>query len=109
MAPVAESANTTTTQNVDSLAKNPLERTWRGNKEGTVKLQFVPDFGGDKYAERQWVKVRIFPHQSEFFSVRLVSVDGLPSLIAHLWSCVSFRNISQVLFAFGANLAMAKV
>ncbi|THH04721.1 hypothetical protein EW145_g5309 [Phellinidium pouzarii] len=43
-------------QNVEGLAKNPLERTWRGNKEGTVRLQSVPDFAGDKFAERKWVK-----------------------------------------------------
>ena len=37
--------------------KNPLERTWRGNKKGTVRYQGYPDFKNDKYAERQWVKV----------------------------------------------------
>ncbi|CAD6579326.1 MAG: hypothetical protein CYPHOPRED_000852 [Cyphobasidiales sp. Tagirdzhanova-0007] len=36
--------------------KNPLERTWRGNKKGTVRYQGYPDFKNDKYAERQWVK-----------------------------------------------------
>ena len=51
-------------QNVDDLAKNPLERTWRSNKEGTVRLQSVPDFKGDKYAEREWVKVCIRAHLS---------------------------------------------
>lgn len=50
-------------QNVGGLAQNPLERTWRSNKEGTVRVQSVPDFKGDKYAEREWVKVciRTFP------------------------------------------------
>lgn len=47
-------------QNVDELAKNPLERTWRSNKEGTVRLQSIPDFKGDKYAEREWAKVRLY-------------------------------------------------
>ena len=44
-------------QNVNELAKNPLERTWRSNKAGTVRLQTIPDFKGDKYAEREWAKV----------------------------------------------------
>ncbi|PAV19523.1 hypothetical protein PNOK_0445700 [Pyrrhoderma noxium] len=46
-------------QNVDELAKNPLERTWRSNKEGTVRLQSIPDFKGDKYAEREWAKAHL--------------------------------------------------
>ena len=53
----APSADPDFKQNVDDLAKNPLERTWRSNKEGTVRLQSVPNFKGDKYAEREWVKV----------------------------------------------------
>ncbi|GAA6041704.1 hypothetical protein JCM8097_003091 [Rhodosporidiobolus ruineniae] len=43
-------------QNVAGLAENPLDRVWRGNKEGTVKLAGIPDFGGDLYAKRQYVK-----------------------------------------------------
>jgi len=44
-------------QSVDKLQKNPLERTWRGNKEGTLKLESVPDFGENLLAKRQWIKV----------------------------------------------------
>ncbi|KAK4704378.1 hypothetical protein P7C70_g1836, partial [Phenoliferia sp. Uapishka_3] len=43
-------------QTTESLAKNPLERTWRGNKEGTLRLKSVPDFGEDLLAKRQWIK-----------------------------------------------------
>ena len=46
-------------QSIEQLdpQKTPLERTWRGNKAGTIRYQGYPDFKGDKYAERQWVKV----------------------------------------------------
>ena len=57
----AASSDSEFKQNVDDLVKNPLERTWRSNKEGTVRLQSVPDFKGDKYAEREWVKVSCYP------------------------------------------------
>ncbi|WVQ67979.1 uncharacterized protein L199_006184 [Kwoniella botswanensis] len=48
-------------QTTSDLSKNPLERTWRGNKEGTLRIQGYPEF---MYAEdeegllkkRQWVK-----------------------------------------------------
>jgi hypothetical protein len=46
-------------QQVENLEENPLERTWRGDKEGKIRLQGVPDFKGDKYTEREWVKVRV--------------------------------------------------
>jgi len=39
--------------------KSPLERTWRGNKAGTVKYEGYPDFKGDKFAEREYVKVSV--------------------------------------------------
>lgn len=44
-------------QSAAKLQKNPLERTWRGNKAGTLRLQSVPDFGEDLLAKRQWIKV----------------------------------------------------
>lgn len=44
-------------QTLDGLSDNPLLRTYRGNKEGTIKLSTrLPDFGDDVYAKRQWVK-----------------------------------------------------
>ncbi|KAF8507569.1 class II aldolase/adducin N-terminal [Hysterangium stoloniferum] len=43
-------------QALENLPQNPLERVWRGNKSGTVRLDDIPDFKGDKYAERQWIK-----------------------------------------------------
>ncbi|KAF8518472.1 class II aldolase/adducin N-terminal [Gautieria morchelliformis] len=43
-------------QSTANLSKTALDRVWRGNKEGTVRLHGRPDFKGDKYAERQWIK-----------------------------------------------------
>ncbi|GAA6041684.1 hypothetical protein JCM8097_003083 [Rhodosporidiobolus ruineniae] len=43
-------------QSTEGLDENPLSRTWRGNKEGTLRLNTIPDFKGDLYAKRQWVK-----------------------------------------------------
>lgn len=47
------------TQSISSLdaSKNPLQRTWRGNRAGTVRYEGYPDFGEDKYAHRQYIKV----------------------------------------------------
>ncbi|TFL02986.1 class II aldolase/adducin N-terminal [Pterulicium gracile] len=42
----------------NSLSKNPLRRTWRGNVEGTVELAVIPKFQ-DRYAEREWVKAHL--------------------------------------------------
>ena len=42
-------------QTTANLSSRPLERLWRGNKAGTVRMS-CPDFKGDKYAERQWIK-----------------------------------------------------
>ncbi|GAA6005353.1 hypothetical protein JCM10207_002948 [Rhodosporidiobolus poonsookiae] len=43
-------------QDLDKLAKNPIDRIWRGNKEGSIRLNTIPDFGNDLLAKRQWVK-----------------------------------------------------
>ncbi|KAF8575494.1 aldolase [Ramaria rubella] len=43
-------------QTTANLPKSPFERVWRGNKSGSVRLANRPDFKGDKYAERQWIK-----------------------------------------------------
>jgi len=66
MAPVATSAQTPTIPRAEDLKKphqttvnlssTPFERVWRGNKAGTVRMPGRPDFKGDKYAERQWIK-----------------------------------------------------
>ncbi|GAA5979014.1 hypothetical protein JCM5350_004206 [Sporobolomyces pararoseus] len=46
-----------TKQSLANLDDDPLSRTYRSNKEGTIKLSTrYPDFGGDKFAERQWIK-----------------------------------------------------
>ncbi|WVW84365.1 hypothetical protein I302_106399 [Kwoniella bestiolae CBS 10118] len=37
------------------LAKNPFERVWRGNREGTIRMGGVPKFD-DPYEERKWIK-----------------------------------------------------
>ncbi|GAA6041706.1 hypothetical protein JCM8097_003092 [Rhodosporidiobolus ruineniae] len=42
--------------NVAQLADDPLERIYRGDKEGKVTLAGIPDFGDDLLAKRQWVK-----------------------------------------------------
>ncbi|GAA5830632.1 hypothetical protein JCM11251_002540 [Rhodosporidiobolus azoricus] len=43
-------------QSLNELSSNPIDRVWRGNKEGTINLPLVPDFKGDLYAKRQWLK-----------------------------------------------------
>lgn len=46
-------------QDVSNLSKNPLQRTWRGDKEGTLTLvQAYPACAtnGDLVAKRQWIK-----------------------------------------------------
>ncbi|GAA5903402.1 hypothetical protein JCM6882_006538 [Rhodosporidiobolus microsporus] len=43
-------------QSLEGLSSNPIDRIWRGNKEGSIKLQTIPDFGEDLLAKRQWVK-----------------------------------------------------
>jgi hypothetical protein len=43
-------------QALANLPQRPVERLWRGNKSGSVRLNGVPDFNGDKYAERQHIK-----------------------------------------------------
>ncbi|KAL8279549.1 hypothetical protein RQP46_008111 [Phenoliferia psychrophenolica] len=47
-------------QTLEGLSDDPLDRTWRGNKAGTIKLSTkCPDFKGDLYAEREWVKAHL--------------------------------------------------
>jgi hypothetical protein len=48
-------------QTTADLSKNPLERTWRGNREGTLKIDAYPDFMHATDEEgllkkRKWVK-----------------------------------------------------
>ena len=48
-------------QSTDKLSKNPLERTWRGNREGTLKIDAYPDFvdATDEdglLKKRRWIK-----------------------------------------------------
>lgn len=52
---------TTFHQSVSDLSKNPLERTWRGDKEGTLKIDAYPSFmnatdEAGLLAKRQWVR-----------------------------------------------------
>lgn len=37
------------------LDKNPFNRVWRGDKNGSIRMTGVPKFD-DKYEERQWLK-----------------------------------------------------
>jgi hypothetical protein len=51
-------------QSVSDLSKNPLERTWRGNREGTLKIDAYPDFMHATDEEgllkkREWVKLHL--------------------------------------------------
>ncbi|GAA5856398.1 hypothetical protein JCM8547_008726 [Rhodosporidiobolus lusitaniae] len=43
-------------QTTEGLDENPLNRIWRGDEEGKIKVEVVPNFKGDLYAQRQWVK-----------------------------------------------------
>ena len=63
MAPTAtapngtDSVTTKSGQNVKNLKKDPIDRTWRGNKAGTITMdQRIPKFE-DPYEEREWIKV----------------------------------------------------
>lgn len=38
------------------LPKKQLDRIWRGDTQGVIHMPGIPDFQGDKYAERQWIK-----------------------------------------------------
>jgi hypothetical protein len=49
----------TVKQSLDTLDKDPLQRIWRGDEEGKIKLEVLPDFGEGKLAKRQWIKVRL--------------------------------------------------
>jgi len=48
-------------QSTSDLSKNPLERTWRGNKEGTLRIDGYPSFmhstdEASLLQKRQWVR-----------------------------------------------------
>jgi len=48
-------------KSTSDLSKNPLERTWRGNREGTLRIDGYPFFmyktdEASLIAKRQWVK-----------------------------------------------------
>ena len=63
---VVKESNTTTQQphhhqSTADLSKNPLERTWRGNREGTLKINGYPEFmhatdDEGLLKKRKWVK-----------------------------------------------------
>ena len=48
-------------QSTDKLSKNPLERTWRGNKDDTLKIEAYPSYYNATDEEgllskRQWIR-----------------------------------------------------
>ncbi|KAM0790350.1 hypothetical protein ACM66B_003234 [Microbotryomycetes sp. NB124-2] len=44
-------------QSLGNLSSRPIERVYRGNEQGSIKLQVsVPEFGQDLLAKRQWIK-----------------------------------------------------
>lgn len=45
-------------QSVAGLSENPLQRTYRGNKEGTIHLEGIPKIA-DPYEKREWVKQQL--------------------------------------------------
>ncbi|BGP45128.1 hypothetical protein JCM10450v2_000945 [Rhodotorula kratochvilovae] len=55
--PVATPAQTFK-QDLSNLPKNPLERTYRGNKAGTIHMEGIPQFD-DPYKKREWVKEQL--------------------------------------------------
>ena len=44
------------TTHATDLKENPVERMYRGNKQGTIKFHGVPKFT-DPNEEREWIKV----------------------------------------------------
>lgn len=56
-------------QDLSSLSKNPLQRTYRGNKEGTIHMEGIPQFD-DPYQKREWVKVRYLLSQVASYAPR---------------------------------------
>ncbi|KAJ8091705.1 hypothetical protein AAF712_005947 [Marasmius tenuissimus] len=51
----AQSVKTEQHAALDSVPEKPIDRLWRGDKEGKVKLLGMPEFA-DPYKEREWVK-----------------------------------------------------
>ncbi|GAA5820314.1 hypothetical protein JCM3770_004043 [Rhodotorula araucariae] len=45
-------------QNLSNLPENPLERTYRGNKQGTIHMEGIPQFD-NPYQKREWVKEQL--------------------------------------------------
>ncbi|GAA5997118.1 uncharacterized protein JCM10292_006221 [Rhodotorula paludigena] len=45
-------------QDLSKLAANPLSRTYRGNKAGTIHMEGIPEFA-DPLEKREWVKVQL--------------------------------------------------
>ncbi|KAF8228121.1 arad-like aldolase/epimerase [Tricholoma matsutake] len=89
----------TDTQNPD----HPFNKLWRGNKQGTVRLDGIPKFH-DPYAEREWIK----EHMAATFRFwgKLGYGDGIaghitvrdPVLEGHYWMnpvAVHFSSIKK--------------
>jgi len=82
---------------------HPFNRVWRGNKQGTVRLNSIPKFD-DPYAEREWIK----EHMAATFRFwgKLGYGDGIaghitvrdPVLEGHYWMnpvAVHFSSIKK--------------
>lgn len=98
-----KSTHTATKQSLDNLVDDPLARTYRSNREGTIKLSTrYPDFEDDKYAKRQWIKehlagaFRWWGKQGfgEGVSGHITVVD--PVLEGHYWMNPFGRHFSQI-------------
>lgn len=59
--PVPLKTTAVTHQSTSDLSKNPLERTWRGDKEGKLRIEAYPSFmnatdEAGLLEKRQWVR-----------------------------------------------------
>ncbi|THH12504.1 hypothetical protein EW146_g7629 [Bondarzewia mesenterica] len=84
-------------QTLNGLDDNPLCRTWRGDKEGKVRLAVVPEFE-DPYEEREWIKLH-FVTGGSWVTERVFPVITVkdPVLPDHYWMnpfAVHFSSIT---------------
>lgn len=95
-----KSTHTATKQSLDNLVDDPLARTYRSNREGTIKLSTrYPDFGDDKYAKRQWIKVSfafllyspLLSHADDSAQLRNILLELLDG--KHDISPISFKTV----------------
>ena len=77
------SNGTHTNTHSTNLSKNPLERVWRGDKEGKVRMVGVPNFD-NPYEEREWIKA----HMAAAFRYWVRAAYIMHRKILTMWSSV---------------------